>query len=344
MNDEYEMIPEFDAFPEEPVAERTPYRFRRGGGFILDTPADPTPAWGSGEGVLWAEGEALMIASLQGLGKSTLAQQLALGRCGFPEYAELLGYPIRPGERRVLYLAMDRPRQISRSLRRMVGESWRADLDDKLRVWQGPPPRDLAKVPAMLAQMCVDADADTVVVDSLKDAAIGLTDDEVGASWNRARQHALTEGVQVLELHHNRKVSSAGQGARLGIDDVYGSTWLTSGTGSVILLSGAPGDPVVNLTHVKQPAGEVGPFRIMHDHDAGRSTVWHSVDLLALVTVRGSVGVKDAAGALFDTDKPTPAEVEKARRKLDRLTRDGVLAVVVAGDDATATATRWGLK
>ena len=42
--------------------------------------------------------------------------------------------------------------------------------------------------------------------------------------------------------------------------------------------------------------------------------------------------------------KPTPAEVEKARRKLDRLTRDGVLAVVVAGDDATATATRWGLK
>lgn len=333
---------DIDPTPDE--HERVPYRFRHGGGFILDTPADPTPIWGAGESVCWAEGEALMIASLQGLGKSTLAQQLALGRCGFPEYAELLGFPIRAGERRVLYLAMDRPRQISRSFRRMVGEAWRGDLDDRLRVWLGPPPRDLAKVPALLAQMCVDADADTVVVDSLKDAAIGLTDDEVGASWNRARQHALTAGVEVLELHHNRKVSSGAQGAKLGIDDVYGSTWLTSGTGSVVLLTGAPGDPVVSFNHVKQPAGELGPFRIMHDHEVGRSTVWHVVDLVALVKVSGTVTAKDAASALFDTDKPTPAETAKARRRLNRLAGDGLLVVTVEGDDSTATATRWGSK
>ncbi len=33
-----------------------------------------------------------------------------------------------------------------------------------------------------------------------------------------------------------------------------GSTWLTSGLGSVIVLDGEPGDPTVELRHLKQPA------------------------------------------------------------------------------------------
>ena len=333
-----------DVLAEQVSEERAPYRFRAGGGFILDTPADPRPIWGRGQEVAWAEGESLMIASLQGLGKSTLAQQLALGRCGFPEYAETLGLPVLPGERRTLYLAMDRPRQISRSFRRMVGEAWRDELDQRLSVWIGPPPRDLARYPGLLAQMCEDADADTVVVDSVKDAAIGLNDDEVGASWNRARQHALTAGVQVLELHHNRKAPNGGRGDRLGVDDVYGSTWLTSGTGSVILLSGAPGDPVVGLHHVKQPASEIGPYQVMHDHEAGRSTIWHAADLVALASSKGSLTAAEAAEALFDSDKPTPSEREKARRKLEDLARRGLLQVVSQGDRGTATATRWGVS
>lgn len=330
-----------DLDDQEPVRQR--YQFRAGGGFILDSPPNPLPVWGRGQEVAWADGESLMIAALQGLGKSTIAQQLALGRCGFTEYGELFGLPIHPGHRRVLYLAMDRPRQISRSLRRMVGEAWRRELDARLSVWEGPPPFDLAKHPRVLLQMCQDADADTVIVDSLKDAAVGLTDDEVGASWNRARQYALAAGVQVLECHHNRKAVNGGRAERLGIDDVYGSTWLTSGTGSVVLLAGAPGDPVVSFHHVKQPAGEVGPFRIVHDHEAGRSAIWHAVDLVALVAAAGTITAKDAAAALFEVDKPSPAEVAKARRKLDKLTRDGLLRVAVHGDDGTATATQWGL-
>jgi len=328
-------------FDEVALEEREPYRFRAGGGFILDTPADPRPIWGRGQEVAWAEGESLMIASLQGLGKSTLAQQLALGRCGFPEYAETLGFPVLPGERRTLYLAMDRPRQISRSFRRMVGEAWRSELDARLSVWIGPPPRDLARYPGLLVQMCQDADADTVVVDSLKDAAIGLTDDEVGASWNRARQHALAAGVEVLELQHLRKAPNGGRLGRLSVDDVYGSTWLTSGTGSVILLTGAPGDPVVGLQQVKQPASEVGPFKVLHDHDAGRSTIWHAADLVALASSKGGLTVPEAAVALFETDKPTPSEREKARRRLDDLTHRGLLKVVFQGNRSAGTATRW---
>ena len=245
------------------------YAFRLGGDFILDTPADPSPIWGEGEEVLLADGEALIIAGPQGLGKTTLAQQLLLGRAGFTEYSTLLGFPIQAGQGTALYLAMDRPRQAARSFRRMVGDSWRDELNDSVRVWQGPPPQDLARLPALLARLCDQAGADTVVVDSLKDAAVGLNDDEVGAGYNRARQHAVTAGVQVIELHHIRK-QQGGRAATPTIDDVYGSTWLPSGAGSVILLTGAPGDPIVNLHHIKQPAGEVGPLKIIHDHTSGQ--------------------------------------------------------------------------
>lgn len=127
-----------DQEPEN--AELAGYLFRPGGSFILDASPDPEPLWGARDEVLLADGEALIIAAAQGLGKTTLAQQLALGRCGFAECDNLLGYPIKPGDKRVLYLAMDRPKQAARSFRRMVGEAWRAELDASLSVWQGPPP------------------------------------------------------------------------------------------------------------------------------------------------------------------------------------------------------------
>ena len=141
---------------EEPV-----YQFTSGGSFILDTDPTPQPLWGDGGQVLWADGESLVIDGPQGVGKTTLAQQLALGRAGFDEYAKLLGFPIIPGQRRVLYLAMDRPKQAARSFRRMVGEAWRAELDKRLSVWQGPPPYDLARHTSLLLKLCSDADADT---------------------------------------------------------------------------------------------------------------------------------------------------------------------------------------
>jgi len=96
----------------------------------------------------------------------------------------------------------------------MVGEAMRAELDDRLAVWPGPPPHDLAKYSALLSKMCRDADADTVIVDSLKDAAVGLSDDEVGARYNRARQTAIAAGLEVIEVHHNRKALSGARADR----------------------------------------------------------------------------------------------------------------------------------
>lgn len=316
-------------------------RLRRGGSFVLDAPTEVPAVWGRGNDVVWAAGEALMLPGPQGVGKSTLAQQLALGRLGL--HHEVLGWPIQRGHRRVLYLACDRPRQIQRSLARMVDPGHRTVLDERLVVWEGPPPFDFAQHTGVLASMCRSADADTVVIDSLKDVAIGLSTDEVGAGYNRARQIAVTEGVEVLEVHHQTKRGGGGPGSRPDtLADVYGSGFLTAGTGSVLLLWGAAGDPIVELRHLKPPAEQVGPLRIIHDHATGTSTVWHSADLVATARAcqaTGGLTAKAAATVLYGTDKPKPADVEKARRKLEALAPTHL--VKKDGSDPSAPVTYW---
>lgn len=307
-----------------------------GGQFLLDVPETTPAVWGEGSDVLWAEGESLIIAAGNGAGKTTLAGQLVHARLGLSK--TVLGLPVAPGAKRVLYLAMDRPQQIARALNRRFDESEREHLDQHLTFWPGPPPADLARHPETLRAMIQAADADTVIVDSLKDAAIGLSDDEVGAGWNRARQYAVAAGCQVLELHHNVKRNANG-GEPSTIADVYGSAWITAGVGSVILLLGAPGDPVVSMRHVKQPAEEVGPWRLLHDHVRGITGLYETATPLEIVQRLGTVTAKQAAEIMFDTDKASPAQKMKAVRKLDDLTKKGFLTAT-HGDNTTPTTYR----
>lgn len=295
--------------------------FLDGAAFLLDVPDVMPTLCGRDDEVLWARGESLLIAGPPGTGKTTVAGQLVRGRLGLP--GDFLGYPITPGDRRVLYLAMDRPAQAARALARQFDPDERDVLTERLAIWKGPPPADFAKQPATLAQMAEQADADTVIVDSLKDAALGLDKDEGGAGYNRARQMALTAGVELVELHHQRKAQNGSAPSRL--DDVYGSAWLTAGAGSVMLLWGEAGDPVVAMRHLKQPMSEIGPLHLAHDPQRGITTVHHSVSLLALATRRDGVTALQAAEAITESKKPSPAEREKARRRLDRLVADGHL-------------------
>lgn len=88
-------------------------------------------------------------------------------------------------------------------------------------------------------------------------------------------------------------------------------------------------------SHLKQPAEDVGPFQVLHDHRAGASTLYHAVDLEHLAaSTYGGLTVKDAASALFGADKPSPNQVEKARRRLETLRGKGTLD----RDDSTGTA------
>lgn len=298
-------------------------RFVPGGTFILDLPDDIPAIWGLGQEIAWAEGESLMINGPNGVGKTTLTAQLVRARLGLQD--SVLGYPVTPGAKKVLYLAMDRPRQIARANRRLYTELERGVMDERLVFHQGPPPTDLAKDTTTLAAMALAAGADTIVVDSLKDAALKLSEDETGGAYNRARQRALVEGVQVLELHHQRK--SSGTNAKPNnIDDVYGSVWLTAGAGSVICLWGTAGDAIVELSHLKQPAEPVGPMRIIHDHNAGTSERWNPTDMVATaIANRGRLTARLAAMVMFETETPAKNNVEAARRKLDGLVKNGKL-------------------
>jgi replicative DNA helicase len=304
---------------DQPEVLHSPVRTpQAGGGFVLDVPDTVPAVWGTDDDVLWASGEPLMICGPQGVGKTTLAQQLALARAGVLE-PTLLGLPVAPDDRKVLYIAADRPAQAARSMRRMVTEDHRDRLDKRLLAWRGPLPFTITDDPRRLAEWLTGLGVGTVVIDSLKDMAVGLTEDAVGAAVNMALQEVVASEIEVVDLHHQRK----GQDGRKprSLEDVYGSTWLTAGHGSVVLLWGEAGDPYVSLSHLKQPASEVGPLDVHHDHGHGRSTLPGAVDLLDLAAK--GVTVTEAAEAIYDTASPNRNQRERVRRRLDKLHRAG---------------------
>lgn len=298
-------------------------RLKLGGEFILDIPDNIPSIWGSGDHVLWASGEALTLCGPAGVGKTTLCGQVVRARL---VGGSVLGLPVQPAASRVLYLAMDRPRQIARALRRTLGDLPREILDEKLIVWPGPPVADVAAHPSTLLALVELARADTVIVDSIKDAAVGLSSDEVGAGYNRARQMCIAAGIEVLEQHHMVKKGDNGS-APTSLSDLYGSVWIGAGSGSVVLLHGAAGDPIVSMTHLKTPADEVGPWRLRHDHAAGITDIFHSTDIVAMAKAAGSSGLtaKAVACSITEKENPNQAAVEKARRQLDRLVDSGHL-------------------
>lgn len=301
----------------ESARARTASLYQDGASFILDAPSRIPALWGEGGRVFWAEGEALMLCGPTGVGKTTLAGQVVYGRLGL--LPTVLGLPVAPGEKNVLWLASDRPSQIRRSLRRLARDEWRDVLAARLVVWKGPPANGFDIDQNLLRQMCEQVGADTVVVDSLKDVAIGLSKDEVSAGYNLARQRALQAGIEILELHHQVK-RGTNDGPPNTIADVYGGGHLVNGAGSVILLWGKPGDPVVKLTHLKQPSEEVGPFWVAHDAASGSSQIQDQVDLVLLAAhAPAGITAPEAAAALFETKDPDKAQVRKARDRLNRL-------------------------
>lgn len=293
-----------------------------GATFLLDQPDTITSVWGSGETVLWAEGEPTMIVGPSGIGKTTVCQQVILGRIGLRP--SVLGQPVAQGSERALYIACDRPRQAARSMQRMVDDGDRDDLADRLMFWKGPPPFNVVEDPGALARFARNNSADTVVIDSLKDICHKLNDDEHASKTNAAIQEAIAQGVEVIVLHHQRKQAAGNKKneAPKTLDEVYGNIWLVAGMGSVMCIWGAAGDPIVELTHLKPPAEQVGPWTLRMDFDLGYTELDEVIDPLKLVlsAARGA-SVNMIARAVFKTDEPDRNQLEKARYKLDKLER-----------------------
>lgn len=315
----------------------TPLRDRAkpAGDFIFSVSARPAAWWGQGSEVLGAAGESLVIAGPQGTGKSTLGQQLALGRAGLTDYAELLRFPVTPDPRGVLYLACDRSPQVARSMRRMIPETARDIVNQRMDIWIGPLPQLLNNDPLVLVKLGRMFGRGTIIVDSIKDVARDTKEDDGGSAYNLARQHTLAEGFELIELHHTIKKR---QDTKPNVDSVYGSTWITAGAGSVLLLDGQPGDAVVKAYHVKQPMDDVGPLTLEHDNRTGRTRRGFSVDLVQAARGRNGITNKDAADILFSATDSNHRK--KAERKLDGLVKSGRLTKI-PGDDRTATPNIW---
>ena len=199
-----------------------------GGDFVFNEPEEIPAVWGESARVLWARGEVLMICGPDGIGKTTVAQQALLAGLGIRP-SSLLGLPLQPFGDRAAYLALDRPRQAARSLRRMVREEDRQALNERLTVWAGPLPFDFVREePKTLAAFVQSLNASVLFIDSLKDVALDLSKDEIGGRVNLALQELVAAGIDTCVLHHQRK-AQPGAPAPRRLADVYGSRWLTAG-------------------------------------------------------------------------------------------------------------------
>lgn len=270
---------------------------------LADLPAI-APIWGDEEHLLAAEGQGWMIVGPDGTGKTSTASQYVKARLALPGWGGFMwGLPVKPlaPGQGVIYLAMDRPRQMMEAFVRGLSRPVLQGLDGRLLVHKGPPSFPLSGEPGQrwLLQHVLRWNAGLVVLDSRKD--LGSTVDPIQvAGVARAVQLLSANDIEVLVLAHPVK------GRRNGpptLEDVSGLRDVFSGLGSVVFLDGGAGRHHIDVHQVKPIRELVPPFKILHDHATGRS------ERFAGLTVKG--------GALVEGRAPVSANETKALQCID---------------------------
>lgn len=296
-------------------------RARDGESALFGETAEVKAIVGDEQECVQAAGESLLIVGPDGVGKTSLAGQYALARTGArPSW---IGFPVQVTTSKVFYGAHDRPKQAIRSMKRMVSDDDRDVLRERLILWEGPLPFDVGETPEALVDFLQGLNVDTYVIDGIKDIAVDLATDGVGSRVNHALQLCLQAGIQIVALHWPRKAQGDNKKPNK-ISDIYGSRLITAGFGSIVVLWGEAGDSVVEWNHIKQPADEVGPFKLLHDHARGVTTIMDRFDLFQFVRRGNGVTANEAARAMFETTNPDRNKVEKARRALQGLAKRGL--------------------
>lgn len=299
--------------PESAAVE--PWRGHPGGEWILSASDRVESLWGTGREVAWPKGEAFGLVGPDGSGKTILAGNLIMRQTGIIN-EPLLGMTVLP-RTRILYLAQDRPEQVRRSLKRLVGDADRETLNAALAIIDWPIGL-IDDHPSLIAELAAEHGADTVYIDSLKDVVLAPSSEESGLAFKRAYSEAIAAGVEVCFLHHDRKAGQDSKRRILKLSDVYGSRFITAGAGSVIALNGGSGDPIIDLRHLKQPDEEVGPHRVLFDFETGELSLSKEINIVdAIRNSPEGITANDAARILYDTDNPTRSDKERARRKLN---------------------------
>jgi AAA domain len=298
--------------------------FIDGATFLLSVGLDEPALWGAGDVCLWAPGESLMFVGPPGVGKSTMTHLVVFTRLGL--LPDAVGWPVVPGGSKILYLALDRPKQIARAMKRLARTDHWPILRERLVVRNGPLPVDICDEREWLRDQALEIGADTIVVDSLKDVVPNPSDEDRAGRYNQARQIALAAGVEWIELHHNRK-GGVGNKEPNTLDDVYGSRWLTAGAGSVVSLFGEAGDVVVSMKQLKTPSGEFFPRKILLDKDTGLIRPFEelTIEILLGRVGRSGASARRLAEQLFNTKKPDQNQIVKTRSKLKRMVKAGLV-------------------
>jgi replicative DNA helicase len=296
---------------EPPQGDGTKRTLLTGAEFIDSAQTDAPAVWGSGSEVLWSPGEPFLICGPDGSCKTTLAWRLVLARAGIGP-AEVLGFPVAPADKPVLYIAADRPKQIARCAARMVTAENTAALAERVRVHRGPLPFDVIREPDELARWAFGFG--TVFLDSLVAAVPNLSGDETGSALSTAFAHLVTAEIEFVGLIHPRKANADNREPKR-LEDVYGSRLITAASGSVLgLWAKTAGDPIIQVNHLKPPQDALAPFKIEHDTATGQLAVHEGKDLLRFLREAGGATVAEVAQYLYEaTDKSSET---RARRKL----------------------------
>ena len=310
-----------------------------GGTFVFDDAHSDDWWWGNGDDILAMRGETLVIAANTGVGKTTLAALIMSAWIG--ARSDALGCQVRGDGRRVLYLAMDRPKQSARALRRIFTDDDRDLLDTSLIVRKGPPPAQITADPTVWATLANQHGAGLVIVDGLKDATSELNGDEAGLAANQAMQAVIAAGCELIVLHHLRIGVGGGKPS---LDDLYGSTWIPSGAGSVIVLQGVAGGDRVKLHHLKSPVDAAGPWDIALNPATGTMARVRSDDLARIIESCGRDGAdaRQVAYAIYGSN-PTDAMVQRVNRDLGKRAERGDFIVKHGkrGGKGGSTASRY---
>jgi hypothetical protein len=289
----------------------------------VDEPDEP-PLWGDADRAsLWSSGESLFIFGPPGSAKSTLVHLIVFALLGLRP--DVLGFPVTNDGRKVLYLAMDRPKQIQRAMRRLVKavpQDKRHVLAERLEVHKGPLDFNMTKRSDrdVLRDYCLKNGIGTVIVDSVKDIIPNASDEEAAGNYNLARQSCVAAGIEWAELHHNRKANGANKEPNT-LEDVYGSRWLTAGAGSVISLwQDNPGSDKVSLCHIRASGEKLRDLTLtlnirtgMLSHETART-----LEQFLINQKQGDFSAADAAKYLSKSP-------QSVRVSLDRMVKRGEL-------------------